>query len=51
MKRAFLFEGLDVGEYTLVETVTPDGYNTIKPIDFKIVTDYNENLDPTKLEG
>lgn len=47
----FAFEGLDVGEYTLVETVTPDGYNTIKPIDFKIVTDYNENLDPTKLEG
>ncbi len=47
----FAFEGLDVGEYTLVETVTPDGYNTIKPIDFTIVTDYNENLDPTKLEG
>ncbi|SDI97373.1 isopeptide-forming domain-containing fimbrial protein [Streptococcus equinus] len=47
----FAFEGLDVGEYTLVETVTPDGYNTIKPIDFKIVTDYNENLDPTKFEG
>ncbi|WP_423216351.1 isopeptide-forming domain-containing fimbrial protein [Streptococcus equinus] len=47
----FVFEGLDAGEYTLVETVTPDGYNTIKPIDFKIVTDYNENLDPTKLEG
>ncbi|SFG03228.1 isopeptide-forming domain-containing fimbrial protein [Streptococcus equinus] len=47
----FSFTGRDAGEYILVETKTPDGYNTIKPIDFTIVTDYNENLDPTKLEG
>jgi len=47
----FSFTGRDAGEYILVETKTPDGYNTIKPIDFKIVTDYNEKLDPTKLEG
>lgn len=47
----FSFKGRDAGEYILVETKTPDGYNTIKPIDFKIVTDYNKKLDPTKLEG
>lgn len=47
----FSFTGRDAGEYILVETKTPDGYNTIKPIDFTIVTDYNENLDPTKLKG
>lgn len=47
----FSFKGRDAGEYILVETKTPDGYNTIKPIDFTIVTDYNENLDPTKFEG
>ena len=47
----FSFTGRDAGEYILVETKTPDGYNTIKPIEFKIVTDYNEKLDPTKLEG
>lgn len=47
----FSFTGRDAGEYILVETKTPDGYNTIKPIDFKIVTDYNKKLDPTKLEG
>ncbi|GAB6885593.1 hypothetical protein B279_01690 [Streptococcus equinus ATCC 33317] len=47
----FSFTGRDAGEYILVETKTPDGYNTIKPIEFKIVTDYNEKLDSTKLEG
>lgn len=30
------FTGLDAGDYTLTETVTPKGYNTIAPIKFKI---------------
>lgn len=32
----FIFKGLDDGEYTLTETVTPEGYNTIEPITFKV---------------
>ena len=34
--KQFTFKGLDDGEYTLTETVTPDGYNTIDPITFKV---------------
>lgn len=30
------FKGLGAGEYTLTETVTPDGYKTIEPITFTI---------------
>lgn len=30
------FSGLAAGTYTLTETVTPDGYNTISPISFTI---------------
>lgn len=33
------FEGLGVGTYTLTETVTPSGYNTIAPITFTISFD------------
>ena len=32
----FTWRGLDGGQYQLVETVTPKGYNTIKPIVFTI---------------
>lgn len=32
----FIFKGLDDGEYTLTETVTPEGYNTIDPITFNV---------------
>lgn len=31
------FKGLGAGKYTLTETVTPSGYNTIDPIEFEIV--------------
>jgi uncharacterized surface anchored protein len=33
---SFTFKGLDAGNYVLEETKTPDGYNTIKPIEFTI---------------
>lgn len=35
-----VFTGLKAGEYTLTETVVPDGYNPIDPIDIKII--FNE---------
>ena len=35
------FTGLGAGEYTLTETTTPDGYNTIAPIVFEIEFDEN----------
>lgn len=37
----FSFKGLDDGIYTLTETVTPDGYNTIDPVTFQIVATHN----------
>lgn len=43
--KQFTFKGLDDGEYTLTETVTPEGYNTIDPITFTVaathVTEWN----------
>ena len=36
----FSFEGIDDGEYLLVETNTPDGYNTIEPVAFKVVANH-----------
>ena len=54
----FTFKGLDDGKYTLTETKTPSGYNTIKPITFNVTAthdikwitkDRTEVL--TKLEG
>ena len=35
------FTGLGAGTYTLTETKTPDGYNTISPIVFTVSFDYN----------
>lgn len=35
------FTGLGAGVYTLTETVTPSGYNTIEPITFEIKFDAN----------
>ncbi len=37
----FTFKGLDAGIYRLTETVTPDGYNTINPIEFTISAEYD----------
>lgn len=38
----FSFNGLDDGDYRLTETVTPEGYNTIKPIDFSIAAVHDD---------
>lgn len=35
----FSFDGMAVGEYKLVETTTPDGYNTMEDFVFKIVAE------------
>lgn len=37
---SFEFKGLDDGEYKLVETTTPAGYNSIDPIDFTITAEH-----------
>ncbi|MEE1325876.1 MAG: LPXTG cell wall anchor domain-containing protein, partial [Streptococcus sp.] len=35
--------------YKLEETTTPDGYNTIKPIEFTIDADYDKEADDPQL--
>ena len=43
----FIWTGLDDGEYKLVETTTPAGYNTMKPVEFTISAEHDsENVDP-----
>lgn len=46
----FKFEGLDDGIYRLVETDTPDGYNTISPIEFEITASHTLNSANPALE-
>lgn len=41
----FIFKGLDDGEYTLTETVTPEGYNTIDPITFTVTATHGTEWD------
>lgn len=51
---SFTFKGLDAGDYVLKETETPDGYNTINPIEFTIDAKYDSESDNpqlTKLSG
>ena len=36
----FTFSGLDDGDYKLIETVTPDGYNDIADIEFTITAEH-----------
>lgn len=45
------FTGLNAGEYTLTETKTPDGYNTIDPINFKINASVKANTSTTETGG
>lgn len=47
----FTFNGLDDGGYILTETKTPDGYNSIDPIEFSITADHSTAADdPVLLE-
>lgn len=46
---SFTFKGLDAGDYVLKETKTPDGYNTIKPIEFTINAKYDVKSDDPQL--
>jgi len=38
----FKFEGIDDGIYLLVETTTPDGYNSVKPSKFEVAASHTE---------
>lgn len=50
----FEFSGLDDGDYILEETETPQGFNTIEPIEFTITAEHevqSDNPTLTKLDG
>ena len=47
----FDWTGLDDGDYKLVETTTPAGYNTITPIEFTITAEHETNDDVPQLTG
>ena len=50
-KSTFEFTGLDDGNYKLIESTTPAGYNTITPIEFTIsATHYTTNDNPSLTE-
>ncbi|MDE5861101.1 MAG: isopeptide-forming domain-containing fimbrial protein [Ruminococcus sp.] len=38
-KTSFEFKGLDDGDYVLIETTVPDGYNPVDPIEFTITAE------------
>lgn len=46
----FTYKGLDDGMYKLVETTTPSGYNTVKPIEFNITATHDTNSDDPALQ-
>ena len=53
-KNVFTFSGLDDGDYKLIETKTPDGYNSIDPIEFTITAEHDilsDNPSLTSLSG
>ena len=50
-KSTFEFKGLDDGNYKLIESTTPAGYNTITPVEFTIsATHEEESADPKLTE-
>ena len=42
------FKGLGSGDYKLVETITPKGYNTMKDIEFSLRATYDPTLPTTR---
>ena len=50
-KTSFEFTGLDDGDYILTETETPEGYNTMEPIKFRITADHEVESDNPTLTG
>ena len=48
-KKVFEWKGLDDGDYKIVETKTPSGYNTIDPIEFTITAEHEDKADDPKL--
>lgn len=46
---SFTFSGLDDGDYKLVETTTPAGYNEIQPIEFTISATHETSSDNPQL--
>ena len=47
----FVWNHLDDGDYRLVETTTPAGYNTIDPIEFTVTADHQITSDNPALTG
>lgn len=46
----FSFKGIDDGQYKLEETKTPDGYNTMKPVEFKVVATHTNDGEENPLQ-
>lgn len=44
---SFEFTGLAAGDYKLVESTTPDGYNTMEDLEFSIIAESTEDADGT----
>ncbi|MBQ9326426.1 MAG: isopeptide-forming domain-containing fimbrial protein [Clostridia bacterium] len=42
----FDFKGVDDGTYLLVETKTPDGYNSVQPMKFEITATHTDGAEP-----
>ena len=40
----FTFKGIDDGYYTLLETVVPDGYKAIEPVEFQVIATHVSDL-------
>lgn len=45
----FVWNGIDDGDYKLVEVVTPDGYNTMADLLFTVSAEHEENANDPKL--
>lgn len=50
-KNIFTFSGLDDGDYKLEETTTPNGYNTIDPVEFTVTADHDVESDSPALNS